>query len=216
MPTIPPKSESKYELAPEGTHVARIVQFVHIGTSPDNFKGEVRDRNLVRYVFELPLETYEYEGKQKPHLLSAEYTLSLSPKANLHKMVASLEGRKLTEDEESTYDVETLVGRECMVQVQHVESNGKTYANIINVIPLMKGMICPAQITPKLVFSYYPFNKELFESLPEFLRKKIEVTKEYNTALILRGDRQAPVEGKGMEAVIDYDAEEVDENGIPF
>lgn len=221
MPTVPPKSERKYELAPEGTHVARIVQFYHIGTIPDTYQGKPRERNLVRFVFELPHETYEYEDEKKPHLLSLEYTLSLSSKANLRKMVESLEGRKLSEDEENTFDVEALVGKECMVQVTHVENNGKTYANVINVMPIMKGMVCPEQVTKKVVFGFYPFNKELFESLPEFLRKKIEKSREYSTALILRGDKEATPAPKGMELeddmpIVDYGDGEVNPDNIPF
>lgn len=221
MPTIPPKVERTYEVAPEGTHVARIVQFIHQGTSPNLWKGEERDRNTIRYVFELPHETYEYEGVKKPHLLSAEYTLSLSTKANLRKVVESLEGRKLSEEEEYTYDVESLVGRECMVQVQHTESNGKTYANIVNVMPVLKGTVCPAQITPKLVFNFYPFSKELFDSLPEYIRKKIEKSVEYRSALILRGDLPATADPKKKEdTTIDYgdfdSGETQNPDDIPF
>jgi len=191
MPTVPTKHERKYELAPEGTHLARIVQFFHIGTIQETIKGETKDRNKVRLVFELPLETYEYEGVQKPHLLAQEYTLSLNQKAALRKIVDGLEGRSLTEEEEYSYDVEALVGKECMVQVVHNESKGSTYANVANVMPTLKGAVCPAQITPRIVFSYAPFDPSLFASLPEFLRTKIEASKEFKVAT---GTEPSPTE----------------------
>jgi len=36
--------------------------------------------------------------------------------------------------------VETIIGANCLLNIQHKESNGKTYANVISVMPLLKGM----------------------------------------------------------------------------
>jgi len=67
-----------------------------------------------------------------------------------------------------------------MVSIVHKTSAaGKTFAKISNVSPVMKGFTVPAQINPSTELNYDNFDGHLFESLPEFIRKKIESSIEY-------------------------------------
>lgn len=164
-----------------GTYSARCVSMVHIGTVTENIAGTEKTLNKVRITWELPTETKEFkqgEG-EKPYLLSKEFTLSLNEKATLRAYLKSWRGRDFTEDEAKAFDLSKLLGVPCMLSVSHKVSNGKTYADISGVSPVVKGLVVPPQITPTFELNYDNFTMEAFMTLPEFIRKKMETAVEF-------------------------------------
>ena len=55
-----PKPKSNYEAVPAGTHVARLYQIIHVGTSSFEFKGEMKSSDKIRLTFELKGEMWEF------------------------------------------------------------------------------------------------------------------------------------------------------------
>jgi len=101
-------------------------------------------------------------------------------KATLRQHLETWRGKKFTDLEAKSFDITKLLNVPCTINVVHKESKtGKVYAEIGSISPLMKGTLCPEQINPTQVLSYDNFDNTLFESLPEFLRKKIESSTEY-------------------------------------
>jgi hypothetical protein len=168
-----------------GMYVARCTQMVQIGTITETIEGKEKSLHKVRLGFEFPTEqkVFKEENGEQPYFLSKEYTLSFHEKATLRIHLETWRSKKFTDEEAASFDITKLLGVPCTINVIHKvgKSNGKTYAEIGSISPLMKGTICPEAINPIQVLSYDDWNQELFESLPEFLRKKIESSVEFNS-----------------------------------
>lgn len=138
MPIIATAGENKnYTPAPEGTHQAVCVDVIDLGQLPDSFNPG-KTKHKVNIVWQID----ERRDDQKRHQLYKRYTLSLNEKATLRHDLESWRGKAFTRDEEMGFDVETVIGANCLVNVQHKQSQdgSKTFANVIAVMPLVKGM----------------------------------------------------------------------------
>lgn len=184
LPTLnaPIGGESNFtnKIAPVGMHVARIYQIIDLGTTEQGgqFGGKKRK---VQIIFELPLEMaiFDPEKGEQPYYVRGMYTLSMHEKATLRKDVQSMIGKSLTDDEAKKFNIFTLLGKECMVNVIHRTSGDKTYANVQTITPLPKGMNCPDAINPAMVFSTQQPDMEVFRKLPEFVQDKIKLSDEF-------------------------------------
>lgn len=73
--------------------------------------------------------------------VSAIYTVSLHEKATLRRALETWRGKKFTREELNEFDLDNLLGVPCQVQIQHkITSQGRTFANVVAVVPLGKGM----------------------------------------------------------------------------
>lgn len=176
-----------------GTHVARCIQIVHVGTVPDEYKGKKMTPNKVRIAWELPNELYEFdEAKgEEPRMISKEYTLSLSDKATLRKDLEAWRGTPFTEDELKGFDITKVIGQPCMLTVVNgtSQATGNTYAKVQSVGKIVKGMTCPDQVLETVVFMYDDKVDEIiekFKALPEFVQDKIVTSDEWAALKIER------------------------------
>lgn len=172
---------SKYEPIPAGTYAARCYSMIHIGTIPTQFKGKEKLQNKVRISWELPteLKIFKEENGEQPYSVSKEYTLSMYEKSTLRKHLESWRGKAFSDAEAESFDVTKLLGVPCMISIVHKEVDGKTYADIASVTTVPKGMTVPDQINPTFEFNFTPLDMDKFNSLPEWLRKKIENSEEF-------------------------------------
>lgn len=129
--------------APNGVHQGVCVDVIDKGIVEVTYAGKTKKQHKVSLAWQLN-ETRD-DGKR--FLVYKRYTLSLNEKATLRKDLESWRGRPFTRDEEMGFDVESVLGANALLNVQQKESNGKTYANVIAVTPLVKGMakIAPAE-----------------------------------------------------------------------
>jgi len=188
-----------------GNYVARCYSMVHIGTVPEEYKGEKKVVNKVRLTFELPTETkvFKEENGEQPYVISKEFTLSLHEKSSLRKFLESWRGKGFTENEAKYFDVSKLLGKPCMLNVIHkTKLDGNIRADISSVSPIPKGLTCPAQVLPSLIFSVNHFSQEVFDTLPEFLQDKIRTSREYKQLSVPANEVVTPPE---HEAPIDPD-----------
>lgn len=89
-----------YEQPPVGTHLARCIKVIDIGTQKGEFQGKVTMKRQVIIGWELPNETMtEGEHAGKPFGVSKFYTASLNEKANLRADLANWRGRDFTPQE---------------------------------------------------------------------------------------------------------------------
>lgn len=189
--STPPQAPRKeFKTCPEGTHVARCVSFVDIGTHEFEWQGEKKTPRKVRISWETPNETTSFkEGEaEKPFLVSAEFTLSFHEKSNLFKILTGFIGLK----EGMVYDFDPekdLLGKTGLINIKHKLSNsGNAFAKIENASPLMKGVECPDQVNDLTYFfmgwegKEADFDTKKFNSLPEFIQKKIADSPEYASA----------------------------------
>ncbi len=177
--TLTPPKKTQFEVVPAGNHVARLYEIIHIGTIPTTFKGEEKMTDKIRLTFELCNERKEFkEGEgEKPFSISREFTYSFGAKGHLRPFIEGLTGEKILDDEHP--DLEALLGKACLLNVVHADSDGRTYANIQNASPLPKGMEAPDIFneTRALDINSIPF--EELDALPEFIQKKMKSSEEY-------------------------------------
>ncbi len=128
-----------FQPAPEGTHVARCIELIDIGTHHGEYQGEPTVRNQVIVRWELPNETIDSDGKPEPMLVSKFYTNSLGEKANLRKDLVAWRGKEFTTQELMGFDLQNILGKPCLVTVVH---NEKRKAKVTAVSGLPKGTKC--------------------------------------------------------------------------
>jgi hypothetical protein len=171
--------DSDFTPAPEGTHVARCVQVIDLGTQFSPFYQKSSHKILLGW--ELP---GEMDG-DRPHMVWNRYTLSLHANANLRAHLESWRGKKFTPEELAGFDLKNVLGTPCMLAITHTENAGKTYANVVAVMAITKGFTCPDQISETICFDLDEFNQEIFDSFSDNLKKTIENSAERKA---LRGE----------------------------
>ncbi len=162
--------------APVGNHVARCFRIVDLGMQHGEYKGQPTRRSQILVSWELPDELIEIEGEQRPITTSKFYTNSLGEKANLRKDLETWRGRTFTDDELRKFDLESILGKPCMLTVVGGD-NGKTKVASVNGLP--KNVQCPDQVNESFTFWLDEFDEEKFEKLSEGIQGIVKKSEEY-------------------------------------
>ena len=86
-------------------------------------------------------ESQELTDKGQRMTVQQRYTASLNEKARLRHDLESWRGKAFTGDELAAFDLEKLIGVNCMVNVvQRADAKGKLWANPASLAPLMRGL----------------------------------------------------------------------------
>lgn len=175
------------ELIPAGNYIARCFQMVEIGTVTDHLQFTTTVKK-VRIGWELPeeLKVFDKDRGEEPLMISKEFTLSMNPKANLRKMLASWRGKDFNETEAKSFDITKLLGKPCMLNIIHkngVADPTKVYEAIAGITPLPKSVKCPEQINETVLLTFDEWNDTTFKSLPEFLQTRIISSSEFQARL---------------------------------
>lgn len=179
-------SGNRRELIPSGNYIARCFQMIEIGTITENILGQNKILQKVRIGWELPTElrVFREEKGEQPLAISKDFTLSMNEKANLRKMLASWRGKDFTEDEAKNFDITKLIGVPCMLNIIHkTAKSGSVYEDISSVSAIPKGLQIPPAINPVFILSYDNFDKDKFESLPDFIKDKMKGSLEFAAML---------------------------------
>lgn len=200
MPLTAPVKKFENTPIEAGSYAARIYSIVDLGTHDSTYQGKPTDpKRSIRITWELPteLKDFEKDGEKKslPQVIGKEYTLSMGEKANLRKAVECIIGTSIDDEEASVFDVFSLVGMESLLSIVHETSKttGNKYAAIQSIAKLPKGMTCPAPVNPPVSFNVNEWNQEIYESLPEFIRKKIDESHERSNQSIIDSETGAVV-----------------------
>lgn len=174
----------KKEIIAAGNYAARCYQMVQIGTVVEFILGEQKTLHKVRIGWELPteLKVFNPEKGEQPLVISEEFTLSMHEKSKLRKLLASWRGKDFTEEESKSFDITKLIGAKCMLNIIHKPSKKdptNIYAVIGSVSPVPKGLNVPDQINPTFVLSYDAFDYDKFNTLPDFIRTKMQGSDEF-------------------------------------
>ena len=135
------KDEGKcFDLISAGTVQAVCYAVWDLGRQKVTWNNETKTQWKIIIAWETT-HIIENEGKYKGKrmVVSKRYTNSLNEKASLCKDLESWRGNAFTEEERKGFDLEKLIGVNCLLSIVHNESNGKTYANVNNVSNVMAG-----------------------------------------------------------------------------
>jgi hypothetical protein len=140
MPIVAKSSGASFTPAPEGAHAAVCVDVVDLGVVETTWNKQTKKKHMVRIYWQID----EDRDDGKPFLVQRRYTLSLHEKAGLRKDLESWRGRAFTETELDGFDVETVIGVPCLLNLVHTKKDGTIYANIVSIMKLPKSMQAPA------------------------------------------------------------------------
>lgn len=133
MPIIAKDTKKVFAPAPSGVHSGACCDVVDLGlvTTPWGEKPQV----------ELRFQLGKSDADGRRFLVLRRFTNTLSEKGNLRPFLESWFGREITDREaEEGIDLEDVcLSIPALLQVVHVESQGKVYANIKTVMPLPDG-----------------------------------------------------------------------------
>ena len=156
--------------------------------------------------WELLEEPFMEDGR--PFSVTQFYTVSLHEKAKLRADLESWRGRKFTAQELEGFDLASVVGAYCMIQVVHDET-GK-YANV-QTIMAFKGDK-PKPVNPDVLFDIDEPDMEVFKNFSDNMQLKISSAPEWNKQLV---EEVKPAEKLDTIAEV-KDDEEINLADIPF
>ena len=119
----------QYELPDEGEHVAVVADLLDLGIV-ETANGP---KHRVRFIF--VIQQLNSEGK---HIrVASSYNWTLHEKASLRKASTSILGH----DPGLTLDLETLLGKNVRLVIEHKTREDRVYANIVAILRPVKGAV---------------------------------------------------------------------------
>lgn len=164
---------SDFESAPTGTHLARCIGLIGIGTREKEWQGKSRLSNEIIVTWELPNETMK-DGR--PFTVSQFYTRSLADKANLRHALKNWRGRDFTLEELQAFELKNVLDKGCQV-VCSAKDNGKVYVTAVAGLP--KGVELPARVNDLRYFDVEEWNDDEFDALSDRLQAMVKDSIEY-------------------------------------
>lgn len=194
-----------FQQAPAGTHIARCVRLIDLGTQFGEYQGKPTSARKIVVGWELPNERMtegEYAGQ--PFTVVKWYTASIGEKANLRKDMVNWRGREFTDDELKGFDIKKLLGVPCLLSLT---PNEKQKVRVTGIMKPPPGTVCPPQANPSLYFSLErdEFNQATFDALSEYWQGEIRKSPEW-----------ADLQGKGGPVKTGAQALAEMEDDIPF
>lgn len=190
-------SGGSFERCPPGMHLARCYRIVDLGTQKSEYMGQTKYLHKIMIGWELhgnrddgsPLKMND----GRPFAIFKNYTLSWSEKANLRLDLQSWRGKPFTNEELRRFDLETVLGAWCMLNViERAGQNGKTYSNVDGVTPvpaIIKQNGLPKAVNKNEMFNLAEPDWAMFETFSDNLKQKIIASPEFAKA---KGGSSAP------------------------
>lgn len=158
MSVIVKNNGGDFEQLQPGTYQAVCKGVFDIGQQRQEYNGDVKYVDQVIIVFEVDERMTIEKHAGERFSMSGWYTKSLHEKAKLRKVLENWRGKAFTETELEGFDLEVLIGVNCMLSVTK-SSSGKSIIGSIS--PPMKG-------SSKIVI------ENPFTEAPEWIQKLIK------------------------------------------
>lgn len=163
------------EYIKQGTHKAILYSIVDLGTQLVKSKqyGDKQVRQC-KITFELVnvKRVFSEEKWEQRAVVSQNYTLSMY-NSHLKRLVETLLGVSLTDEDAKNFDLMDILGASCMLQIIH---NGE-YANIKTIMWVDEDY-WPNE-NELVLFDLDKYNHDDFNRLPNFVKEKIKETQEW-------------------------------------
>lgn len=160
-------NKGNYTPPPADVHLACCVGVYDMGTQVTNFGA----KKQVKLVWEL--DCLKDNGQR--YTISKDFTPSMNEKAALRKLIESWSGKKLTDEQSKEFDIGTLLGKSCQLQVIH---NGE-YANVGAIIKLPANAQPMKPVSPLVSYDMDRDGRNIPDGTPEFVKKKILAAQEW-------------------------------------
>lgn len=208
--TASDKGNTEFEITPEGQYVGRCFKIIDMGTQTTTGQFGVKDQHKVMVSWELLDGQNMQDGR--PFSVSQFYTVSLHEKAKLRADLEAWRGRKFTAAELEGFDIGSVLGAYCMLQVVHDET-GK-YANVQTIMSY-KGDKPPA-VNTNVVFDIDNPDMDVFNAMSDNMKAKITNTPEWKSNHLEAAKPAATSQADKPDVVIEDVGDPIDLNDIPF
>lgn len=169
------RARPKVPTVEPGVYFAVCIGVIDLGEQySEKFKNY---SNKVQFVWELPSETIEVDGKQEPKQLSKEFAIATKKNSGLRTFISSWNSKAYTDEEFQEVELFDQIGKACQLNV--VLSESGEYANVDSVIPIPKGFTAPESSTTPILWDMDNWNDEVFKTLPEWVQDKIKKSTQY-------------------------------------
>lgn len=176
-----------FERTPAGMHLARCYRIVDLGTQKSEYMGQVKYLRKIMIGWEI--HGTRDDGSPilmadgRPFAIFKNYTLSWSEKANLRLDLQSWRGQPFTSEEMRRFDLKTILGVWCMLNIiERQGQNGKTYSNVNGITPvpaMIKKNGLPNPVNKNEIFNMSEPDMALFNTFSEHLKAKIQASPEW-------------------------------------
>jgi len=190
-----------------GTYTAICYGLIDIGWQYSEQFGSSSPKVII--MWEIPDEKIVIDGEEKSRVMSATYTMSLNEKANLRKTLAAWRGKDFTAEELKGFNLASILGVPCLLNIARRESTGKTF--VAGVMQPPKGTKKPKGTLAPILFDLDNDPLEKMELLPAWIQDTIKKSETYRDRLAGIGHET------GDESAVEPEIVELDEtDDLPF
>ena len=158
-----------------GVYMAVCVGVIDLGEQySEKFKSYA---NKVKFVWALPSETIEIDGKVEERQLSKEFTISSSKKSNLRAFLQAWNAVNYTDEQFAEIELFDQLGKPCQLTV--VLNENKEYSNVEGIMGLPKGFLAPTTETELISWDMEKWDDAVFEALPEWTKEQIKKSTQF-------------------------------------
>ncbi len=164
-----------FEDPPVGTHLARCVAIIDLGTQKGEYMGEAKIRRETVIRWELPNAAM---ADGRPFVVLKFYTASLGEKANLRRDLVNWRGKEFNAEELMGFDEANLLDKCCMLSITQ---NDKGKVRVTGVMALPKGTTVPPRVNPLVYLSLTKdrYDASVFEALSDYFTGRIMLSPEW-------------------------------------
>lgn len=173
--TVKSSGGGDFEITPEGTYIGRCIKLIDLGTQTTTGQFGTKQQKKVMITWELLDDKVKMQDG-RPFATSQFYTASLHEKAQLRKDLEAWRGKKFTDAELEGFDLTSVLGAYCMIQIVH-SADG----NYANVNAIMSTREKPEGVNDLVLFDISDPDMKVFESLSDKMKAKIASTPEWQT-----------------------------------
>ena len=133
--------------------------------------------NKVKFVWALPSETIEIDGKTEERQLSREFSIATKKNSKLRTFLSGWNSKNYSDEEFMELDLFEQVGKACQLNV--VLNDTGEYANVESIMPIPKGFPAPVTNTALFTWDMDAWNDAVFEKLPAWTQEQIKKSTQY-------------------------------------
>ena len=133
--------------------------------------------NKVKFIWALPSETIEVDGKPEERQLSREFSIATKKNSKLRTFLGGWNSKNYSDEEFMDLDLFDQIGKPCQLNV--VLNDTGEYANVESVMPLPKGFPAPVSKTAFFTWDMDSWDDEAFEKLPQWAQEQIKKSTQY-------------------------------------
>ena len=171
------KDRAKPKVPPvePGVYMAVCVGVVDLGEQYSEMYKSYS--NKVKFVWALPGETIEIEGKEEERQLSREFSIATKKNSKLRTFLSGWNSKNYSDEEFMELDLFDQIGKACQLNV--VLNDTGEYANVESIMPIPKGFPAPVSKTEFFAWDMDAWNDALFEKLPAWTQDQIKKSTQY-------------------------------------